>query len=30
MNLNAVTVQGRREFDGMVDIPHRIEIERLP
>jgi ABC-type polysaccharide/polyol phosphate transport system ATPase subunit len=29
MNLNAVTVEGRRDFDGMVDIPHTIEIERI-
>jgi ABC-type polysaccharide/polyol phosphate transport system ATPase subunit len=29
MNVNAVTVEGRRDFDGMVDIPHTIEIERI-
>jgi hypothetical protein len=29
MNLNAVTVEGKREFDGMVDIPHSIDIERV-
>jgi ABC-type polysaccharide/polyol phosphate transport system ATPase subunit len=28
-NLNAVTVAGERHFDGMVDFPHTIEIERL-
>ena len=30
MNLSALTVAGKRDFDGMVDIPHTIEIERLP
>jgi ABC-type polysaccharide/polyol phosphate transport system ATPase subunit len=30
MNLNAVTVEGERRFDGWVDFPHHIEIERLP
>jgi ABC-type polysaccharide/polyol phosphate transport system ATPase subunit len=30
MNLSALNVAGDRDFDGMVDIPHTIEIERLP
>jgi ABC-type multidrug transport system ATPase subunit len=30
MNLSALTVAGERDFDGMVDIPHSIDIERLP
>jgi ABC-type polysaccharide/polyol phosphate transport system ATPase subunit len=30
MNLNEVTVQGERRFDGVVDFPHTITIERLP
>jgi hypothetical protein len=30
MNLSTVTVEGKRDFDGMVDIPHTIDIERLP
>jgi ABC-type polysaccharide/polyol phosphate transport system ATPase subunit len=30
MNLNAITVQGERHFDGVVDFPHSIEIERRP
>jgi hypothetical protein len=30
MNLSTVTVEGERDFDGMVDIPHTIDIERLP
>jgi hypothetical protein len=30
MNLSFVTVEGKRDFDGMVDIPHSIEIERRP
>jgi ABC-type polysaccharide/polyol phosphate transport system ATPase subunit len=29
MNLSALNVAGERDFDGMVDIPHSIEIERL-
>jgi hypothetical protein len=28
--MRTVTVEGRRDFDGMVDIPHTIDIERLP
>jgi len=30
MNLSTVTVEGARDFDGMVDIPHTIDIERRP
>jgi ABC-type polysaccharide/polyol phosphate transport system ATPase subunit len=30
MNLNSITVEGRRDFDGLVDMPHTIEIERQP
>jgi len=30
MNLSTVTITGERPFDGMVDIPHTIELERLP
>ena len=30
MNLSVVNVAGDRDFDGMVDFPHTIEIERLP
>jgi len=30
MNLSALAVAGERVFDGMVDIPHSIEIERQP
>jgi ABC-2 type transport system ATP-binding protein len=30
MNLSTVTVEGERDFDGMVDIPHTIDIERRP
>jgi ABC-type polysaccharide/polyol phosphate transport system ATPase subunit len=29
-NLNAITVPGERHFDGAVDFPHTIDIERLP
>jgi ABC-type polysaccharide/polyol phosphate transport system ATPase subunit len=29
-NLRSVTVQGVRPFDGVVDLPHTIEIERRP
>jgi ABC-type polysaccharide/polyol phosphate transport system ATPase subunit len=28
MNMNDVTVKGERRFDGVVDFPHSIEIER--
>jgi ABC-2 type transport system ATP-binding protein len=30
MNLNEVTVHGKRHFDNVVDFPHSIDIERLP
>jgi len=29
MNLNEVTVAGERHFDGVVEFPHSIEIERV-
>jgi ABC-type polysaccharide/polyol phosphate transport system ATPase subunit len=30
MNLNDLTVDGERHFDGVVDFPHTVEIERRP
>jgi hypothetical protein len=29
-NLNTLTVQGTHHFDGVVDIPHTIDVERRP